>query len=146
MNIRIAEVADIHEMFSVRMSVKENVLNNTALVTDKICEDYITRRGRGWVCEADGKIVAFAIADLRGNSIWALFVRPEYEGKGIGRRLHDTMLSWYFAQTNVPLWLTTAPSTRAENFYAKAGWKNAGLENGEVRFELSKDGWTSSII
>jgi GNAT superfamily N-acetyltransferase len=146
MNIRIAELADIREMFSVRMSVKENVLNNTALVTDEICEDYITRRGRGWVCEVDGKIVAFAIADLRGNSIWALFVRPEYEGKGIGRRLHDTMLNWYFGQTNVPLWLTTAPGTRAENFYTKAGWNNAGLENGEVKFELSKDGWTSSII
>lgn len=140
-SIRIADTKDIKGMFSVRMSVKENVLNNTALVTDEICNDYINRRGRGWVCETDGQIVGFAIADLEGNSIWALFLRPEYEGRGIGRQLHDTMLNWYFEQTDADVWLTTAPGTRAEKFYEKAGWRNMGISKGETRFEMSKANW-----
>lgn len=140
-NIREAKVADIKELFSVRMSVKENVLNNTALVTDEICEDYLTRRGRGWVYEIDGKIAGFAIADLKGNSIWALFVRPEYEGKRIGRQLHDVMLNWYFENTDADVWLSTEPGTRAERFYQKAGWTAMGLKNGEQRFEMSKADW-----
>ncbi len=128
-------------MFSVRMSVKENVLNNTALVTDDICNDYINRRGQGWVCETEGKIVGFAIADLEGNSIWALFLRPEYEGRGIGRQLHDTMLNWYFERTDTDVWLSTEPGTRAERFYTTAGWRNMGLSKGETRFEMSKEDW-----
>ena len=72
----------------VRHLVKENVLSNSGLVTDADCEEYITVRGKGWVSEIDNVIVGFAIADLKDNSIWALFIQPEYEGKGIGKELH----------------------------------------------------------
>ena len=139
--IREAGVADIPELFSVRMSVKENILNNTDLVTDDICAEYLTRRGKGWVYEIDGLIVGFAIADLEDNSVWALFVRPEHEGKGIGRALHDHMMDWYFSQTNTTAWLTTANNTRAEKFYKKAGWQKMGTQNREIRFEISAEHW-----
>jgi GNAT superfamily N-acetyltransferase len=49
-------------------------------------------RGKGWVCEINNEIVGFSIADLKGNNIWALFLRPEFEKLGIGKRLHDIML------------------------------------------------------
>ena len=143
MKIRQATIGDIAELFSVRMSVKENILNNTALVTDEICAEYLTCRGRGWVCEINEKIAGFAIADLAGNSIWALFVRPEQEGKGIGKLLHNEMLNWYFSQTDITVWLTTAPGTRAEQFYEKTGWQNIGLEKGEVRFEMTQAKWSA---
>ena len=65
------------------IAVKENVLSNPALVTDKDCEEYLNVRGKGWVCETDNQIIGFAIADLKENNIWALFIRPEYEGLGI---------------------------------------------------------------
>ncbi|WP_435523381.1 GNAT family N-acetyltransferase [Chryseobacterium indoltheticum] len=83
----------------VRNSVKENTLSNPNLVTDKDCEEFITERGKGWVCEIDGKITGFSIVDLKDNNIWALFVDPDYEKKGIGKKLHDIMLDWYFSQT-----------------------------------------------
>ena len=63
-------------------------------------EDYrrkLTEDGRGWVYELDGRIVGFAVADLTRSNIWALFVDPHYERRGIGRSLHDAMLEWLFA-------------------------------------------------
>ncbi len=51
MIFREAQVNDIHQMQIVRHSVKENILSNPALVTDKDCEEFITVRGKGWVCE-----------------------------------------------------------------------------------------------
>lgn len=142
MIFRTAQIEDIPQIMIVRMSVKENRLNNPGLVTEKDCEHYLTVRGKGWVCEADHTIVGFAIADLEDHNIWALFVDPEHEKKGIGLQLHHTMLDWYFSQTRENLWLGTAPNTRAANFYRKAGWTDMGLRpNGEIRFEMSAQKW-----
>ena len=69
--------------------------------------------------EADGKIVGFSIADLIGNNIWALFVDPDYEGCGIGKKLHSLMMDWYFSQTDKTVWLSTAPASRAEGFLSQ---------------------------
>jgi GNAT superfamily N-acetyltransferase len=142
MVFREAQIADIKQMQVVRHLVKENVLSNPALVTDKDCEEYITNRGKGWVCEVDNKIVGFSIADLKENNIWALFVDPAYEGKGIGRRLHNMMLDWYFSQAQQKVWLGTSPNTRAEAFYRIAGWKEVGKHgDDEVKFEMTCNDW-----
>lgn len=144
MNFREARVEDIPQMQIVRNSVKENTLSNPALVTDKDCVDFITRRGKGWVCEIENRVVGFAIVDLQENNIWALFIQPGFEGRGIGRKLHDDMLDWYFAKTKSTVWLGTAPNTRAELFYRKAGWKQTGMRaNGEIKFEMTAGTWSS---
>lgn len=142
MTFREAQITDIPQIQIVRNSVKENTLSNPGLVTDKDCEEFITHRGKGWVCEIDDRIVGFAIADLQENNIWALFVQAGYEGKGIGKKLHNDMLDWYFSQTNKTVWLGTAPDTRAEQFYRKAGWKDRGMRpNGEIKFEMTAEEW-----
>ena len=144
MNIRDAEIKDIYQIQVVRNLVKENQLSDPALVPDSDVEDYITHRGKGWVCEIDGEIVGFAIADLVDNNIWALFIRPDFERIGIGKKLHEEMLNWYFSQTDKTVWLGTSPKTRAELFYRKAGWKEAGIHGkGEIKFEMTKDEWRS---
>jgi len=146
MNFREARVEDIPQIQIVRNSVKENTLSSPGLVTDKDCEDFITRRGKGWVCEIENRVVGFAIADLQENNIWALFVHPVFEGKGIGKKLHDDMLDWYFTKTNSTVWLGTAPNTRAELFYRKAGWKQTGIRaNGEIKFEITAGAWSSLL-
>lgn len=143
MIFREAQVTDIPQIQVVRHAVKENRLSNPALVTDQDCEDYITKRGKGWVCEIGGTIAGFAIADLVDHNVWALFIDPVHEGKGIGRKLHDTMIDWYFSQTNEMIWLGTAPNTRAAGFYRKAGWEDKGMRpNGELRFEMTAENWT----
>ncbi len=142
MLFREAGVTDIPQIQDVRNSVKENTLSNPALVTDSDCENYLVNRGKGWVCEIDDRIVGFAIADLLDHNVWALFVQPGFDKKGIGKKLHDDMLDWYFSQTDSTIWLSTAPNTRAEKFYRKAGWKEVGMYGkGEVKFEMSKADW-----
>jgi GNAT superfamily N-acetyltransferase len=139
---REAKVQDIQQIQIVRNSVKENTLSNPGLVTDKDCEEFLTVRGKGWVCEIDNQIVGFAIADLKDNNVWALFLQPEFEKKGIGRQLHTIMLDWYFTQTKNKIWLGTAFNTRAEQFYRKAGWTEVGTHgNKEIKFEMTYDNW-----
>ena len=142
MIFREATVNDIPQIQLVRNSVKENQLSDPALVSDRDCEEFITIRGKGWVCEVDSQIVGFSIADLQDNNIWALFIHPDHEGKGIGKELHRLMLDWYFGQTGKTVWLGTAPGTRAEEFYKRAGWKIVGTHGkGETKFEMSFLDW-----
>jgi GNAT superfamily N-acetyltransferase len=142
MIFREAAIEDIPQIQIVRNSVKENQLSDPALVTDEDCKEYITVRGKGWVCEVDNTIVGFSIADLKENNIWALFVHPNYESKGIGKKLHELMLNWYFNETHKKVWLSTAPGTRAEEFYKRNGWKVVGTHGkGETKFEMSFSEW-----
>jgi len=141
MEFREAIPADIKQIQVVRNSVKENRLSDPALVTDQDCEDYMTIRGKAWVCEINGIIVGFAYVDMIDNNIWALFVDPGHERKGIGKTLHKMMLNWYFRETTERVWLGTAPMTRAEEFYRKQGWKEAGMHGKEIKFEMSLEDW-----
>jgi len=142
MIFREATANDIPQIQIVRNSVKENQLSDPALVSDKDCEEYMTVRGKGWVCEVDTRIVGFSIADIKDNNIWALFIHPDFEGKGIGKKLHQLMLDWYFSQTQKTVWLGTAPGTRAEEFYKRAGWNIVGIHGkGEIKFEMSYSDW-----
>jgi GNAT superfamily N-acetyltransferase len=142
MIFRVAEITDIPQMQFVRNLVKENALSDPALVTDGDVENYITRRGKGWVCENEDHVIGFAIADLVDNNIWALFVHPDFEKNGIGKKLHDEMLDWFFKQGKENAWLGTSPNTRAEKFYRKAGWRETGVHGkGEIKFEMSLGDW-----
>lgn len=141
MEFREAISSDLEAIMDVRFSVKENVLSNPDLVTVADCEDFIFRRGKGWVCVVDEKVVGFSIVDLVENNIWALFVRPEFAQQGIGKQLHNLMLDWYFAQTQKTVWLGTDPGTRAETFYRKSGWQHVGMYGNEYKFEMTYSNW-----
>jgi GNAT superfamily N-acetyltransferase len=142
MIFREARVEDIKQMRIVRNSVRENMLSDPGMITAEMYEEFLTRRGKGWVCEIDGIIKGFAVADLQENNIWALFVSPDFERRGIGKTLQDKMLEWYFAQGKSNVWLGTSPGTRAEKFYRSSGWKHNG-SNGEseMKFEMSVQEW-----
>lgn len=142
MILREAIKDDIPQMHLVRISVKENQLSNPDLISSKDYEEYLFTRGKGWVIEIDHLIIGFAIVDLIDNNVWALFVHPEYEGRGFGAMLHNKMMDWYFNKTTETIWLSTTPDTKAEQFYKKKGWEQKGLQpNGEARFEMSSENW-----
>ena len=138
--VRVAVRADIGGMQRVRRAVRENRLVST-VIRDADVQEAIERTGRGWVVEADGELVGFAIGNRDNGSIWALFVHPDHEGRGYGSALHDAMVAWLWTQGLDLLWLTTEPGTRAQRFYERAGWVLAGAaEHGELRFELRRAG------
>lgn len=144
---REATIKDIPQIQYVRNVVKENMLSDPALVPDKDVEDYMFNRGRGWVCEIEGRIVGFSIVSVSDRNVWALFIEPGFEKKGIGRKLHDLMMNWYFTRTSATIWLGTAPGTRAEQFYRKAGWREVGVHGkGEIKFEMSAEEWADPAV
>ncbi len=133
---RQAVRADIPGMHRVRMAVRENRLVSTVITeADYISEIEVT--GRGWVAEDRGVIVGFAIGNKVTGNIWALFVDPDHEGRGHGRRLHDTMVQWLFDEGLTRLQLSTDPNTRARRLYERAGWSFVRmLPSGEAELQL----------
>ncbi len=122
-------------MWEVRYAVRENTLT-PGRISDEDVRSEIEDVGRGWIIEEDGRIVGFAVGNAQTGNIWALFVRPESEGRGYGTRLHDAMLGWLCTQPIPLLWLTTDAESRACGFYERNGWLRAGTtESGEMRFE-----------
>jgi len=136
-HIRLALDGDIAAMHAIRLSVRENQLDDPGSVLPHHYQAFLTDAGRGWVAEIDGRLVGFAVADRVHSSIWALFVDPGFEGRGIGRKLHQTMIDWLFETGAGQIRLSTSPNTRAERFYRAAGWQPAGLKNGEASYVLS---------
>ncbi len=132
--LRQAVREDMPALWEVRYSVSENTLT-PGRISDEELQRSIEEDGRGWVAEEAGRIVGFAIGLLSGN-VWALFVRPEAEGRGIGSALHAEMLEWFARQPLPRLWLSTGTNTLARSFYEARGWQYAGpYGSDEVRLE-----------
>ena len=136
---REAHSGDIAEIREIRLMVKENTLSDPSIITYEMCQEYLDLRGRAWVCELDGKILGFSYAAREDGSIWALFIRPEYEGQGIGSRLLKLATAWLFELGHAQVILGTSPDTRADRFYQAQGWQRGALKNAkEVCYTLQK--------
>jgi GNAT superfamily N-acetyltransferase len=125
-------------MSRIRLSVAENILSDPTRVTDQMYEDFLEKTGRGWVAEIDCEIAAFCYADKVDASIWALFVRPGYEGRGLGQALLGQAVGWLFEIGHECVHLTTGVGTRANRFYSEQGWMRASLSSTEVGYSLTK--------
>ena len=89
-HFRETKVYDIQQRHHIRKSVKENILLNPNSITDADYQEFITVRGKGWVCENENLILGFSIVDIQDRNVWALFVHPDYEGNGIGKKLQES--------------------------------------------------------
>jgi GNAT superfamily N-acetyltransferase len=135
MRIRAARAADIKAMHALRLRVAENVLSDPSLVTEASYPPYLIHEG-AWVAETERGLAGFAILDVAGGTVWALFVAPEAEGKGAGRALHARLIEAAAGHGLRRIFLSTAPQTRAERFYTEAGWIRTGTtKDGELSFE-----------
>jgi len=145
MHIRIATHADVPSLFEIRTRVHENHLSMEELadlgITPATLPDMLIGNGRGWVAEEDGKVMAFAMADAVDATVFAMFVRPEHEGRGLGRRLMAEAEQWLFSKNCEEIFLSTDSDrrVRANGFYRHLGWSDKGVQDdGEVLFKKSK--------
>jgi GNAT superfamily N-acetyltransferase len=140
---REATAADMPGITRVRTSVVENLLTVEQLEQRGITEATVAASfltdSKGWVVVQADEIVAFSIADRATQSIFALFVLPAYEGRGIGSRLLDSALRWLWANGAENVWLTTGAGTRAVRFYENREWTCTGRgPRGDLRYERAR--------
>jgi GNAT superfamily N-acetyltransferase len=154
--IRQAKHSDVEAIERVRALVRENRLSTPIPRTRVLAA--LDERGRGWVAESNGEVVGFSMADAVDSAIWALFLLPEWEGRGLGSALLEQAVRWLCGRGHAAIWLSTSPGTRAEGFYEHLGWTRTGrTQSGEIRFELrctaggeresrqeSRRGWSTS--
>lgn len=138
--VRRAYRSDISAMHSIRLGVHENQLSDRTRVTEADYGPLLDGHGRGWVAEAQGAILGFVIVSAKDRKLWALFVDPHAEGRGVGRALHNALLAWAADSGLSSLRLTTDRGTRAERFYKAAGWRPIEPSNREEAwFEIKID-------
>lgn len=137
--IRPAETADVAGIFNVRTSVNENTLSVAELadmgITPESVAAMIAAELCAWVAVESETIVGFSMIDQQEGSLFAAFVLPSHEGRGVGRSLVNEAEKQLFAQ-HAACWLETGSATRAAGFYRRLGWLNEqDAGNGDIRLE-----------
>lgn len=144
--IREMTVADLPEVFAVRISTVENNVTMQELedeyeLTPETLAAAMQLSAKGWVCEVDGRIVGFAMGDSESGEMTVIAVLAEYERRGIGERLLTQVQDWLFQSGHDEVWLVTTPDPnfRAYGFYQSKGWIATGeIVDDEEKFVLCK--------
>ena len=120
MPIRRCVPADIPRLKQIRGSVRENILS-PGRVSDA---DYawFVAHGPVWVWDDGTSILGFSAGDPRNGSVWALFVHPDHEGRGIGRALLAQACASLEAAGHRSATLETKVGTRAAGYDLRQGW------------------------
>ncbi|TZG37426.1 GNAT family N-acetyltransferase [Agrobacterium sp. B1(2019)] len=141
MIVRRARAGDVDIIFDIRTSVRQNHISRERLkelgITEQSVGEALELEVCGWVAECDGAAVAFSMIDSETGSVFALFVRPAFEGRGLGGLLLREAEQALF-RSHETIWLETdaEETVRANGFYRKAGWQPVALTaKGEMRYE-----------
>lgn len=144
--LRPATTGDIEALFAIRTSVVQNHLSREQMaelgITPAVLADAIAAGACCWIAEVDGVPAGFAMIDLDEGELFALFIRPEFEGVGLGRMLLQAAEEALF-QAHERIWLVTDghEHIRANGFYQRHGWTLAGVvDERDVRYEKRR-GW-----
>lgn len=140
MQLRAAMPDDVETLFEIRCSVRQNYQSREELAELGVTPasvramieggDYVTT-----LAEIAGQPVGFCMAQCSEGYVFALFVRPGFEGRGIGRALMQDAEAGLLRAGITEAWLTTGgdPSLRALGFYHHLGWIEDGrFDDGQV--------------
>jgi GNAT superfamily N-acetyltransferase len=136
-HIRRARPEERPRISEIRFAVRENQLLDPSRVTDA---DYLwfSENPGIWVWEENGRVLGFSAADTRDGTIWALFIDPDHEGRGIGRALLAKACDMLREAGHGTATLGTEPGSRADRFYREAGWTALHIDGrGEQVFRLA---------
>jgi len=126
-------------MFHVRISVIENHLSREEMqrigITENVVADLIEKSCCAWVATDKEKIIGFSMILPDDGCLFAASVLPEYEGRGIGRRLVEIAEKELFRHHEIA-WLETDKQSRAAKFYIQLGWGNKiDINDTDIRLE-----------
>jgi len=123
--VRRARREDLSRISEIRLAVRENRLLDPGSITEAEVTWFLDNPGF-WVWEEHGVVLGFSAADPRNGSVWALFVDPAQEGRGIGRALFATACDVLRVAGHDSATLNTSEGTRAARFYHAQGWREIG--------------------
>jgi len=141
MNIstRAAQLSDIDSIFDVRTSVVENHLSREEMqqmgINESVVADMIEQSQCAWVATVNDNVIGFSMILPDDGCLFAAFVLPEYEGRGIGRSLVQLAEHELFKHHEIA-WLETDKDSRAAQFYVQLGWGNkTNINDTDIRLE-----------
>ncbi|WP_438868391.1 GNAT family N-acetyltransferase [Pseudomonas sp. L1(2025)] len=142
--IRLATLADIDTLFTIRTAVVQNHLSREQMaglgITPQVLADSIREAPCVWLAEVEGEPAAFSMVNFDSGEVFAMFVLPAYEGRGLGRQLMAVAEAALF-EHHQTLYLITdgRDEVRANGFYQRLGWMQVGRVDGDdVRYEKSR--------
>ncbi|WP_244210823.1 GNAT family N-acetyltransferase [Amycolatopsis kentuckyensis] len=91
--------------------------------------------GQVLVLEEDGVVAGFAA--FGPSQLYALYLLPEFWGRGLGRALHDRVVEGMSGDSAV-LWVL-ATNDRAKAFYRRQGWRPDGETGTETLDGITLD-------
>jgi ribosomal protein S18 acetylase RimI-like enzyme len=131
--IREAIESDMDSLFDIRASTRENAisreyLESIGITAESWAAGILTGDQQTWVCFDGATAVAFCGADATNGEVVVLAVLPDYEGRGIGKRLLNHAVKWLRSRGWRRLWLATDPDpkVRSYGFYRAQGWRPTG--------------------
>ena len=143
--IRRATAGDVEAVYEIvlRALRETNARDYPATVIDRLVltlPEGVASKLEEWhayVAVVDGRIVG--TGSLNGKTVRAVFVHPDYQGRGIGAKLMDTVEN--AANVRSVRTLSVQSSITAEPFYAKRGFRVVceSFHDEERTIVMSKD-------
>lgn len=94
----------------------------------------------GVVCHVDGRLAGHCYGQVADGEIVVLALRPEHEGRGLGRELLGRVVAQLAAlgRTRLVLGCSPDPRHRSHGFYRHLGWRPTGQTdpNGDELLEF----------
>lgn len=142
--LRLATADDVETLFDIRTSVTQNHLSREQLAEQGITADLLRglaqRQSSIWLAEIDYVAAGFSMIDDTEGELFALFVRPEFEGRGVGRSLLRQAEKSLFGHFETIYLITDGGADiRANGFYQRHGWvQTERVDARDVRYEKQR--------
>jgi ribosomal protein S18 acetylase RimI-like enzyme len=130
MRLRPAEPSDVDALVETHLSSTRQAMPwlpqiHTLEQTVWWMSHQVLGRLRVWVAESEGQIVGYAA--LGPGELEQLYVRPGYQGRGVGRLLLDQAKA--LEPQGLELWVFQR-NTRARSFYEAHGFRPVSFTDG----------------
>jgi GNAT superfamily N-acetyltransferase len=124
-------------------AVSEQRLAELGITATSWAEDIASGVLPGFVCRADGVMVAYCFGAADSGEVVVLAVLPAFEGQGLGRDLLARVVALLRSLGHSRLFLgcSADPASRSHGFYRQLGWRSTGQRDklGDEELELLPD-------
>lgn len=129
--IRPAQPSDAKDCLVVRGQTRQNpaseeYLRSLGITVETWSEGIRSDSLPGFVCTENERIVGFCFGDRASGEIVVLALLPEFEDRGLGRRLLDRTVARLSELGHQRLFLGCSPdpASRSHGFYRHLGWRS----------------------